>query len=127
MRPLVSIGDYAVPEPSTYSGTISTIVDSARNTQGVVIGSVIRENIAKVELTWKFISAEDWSVLMKKFIGVYGGSYYNNVTFFCSTTNDWETRQMYVSGDRTDNGIFLRRPDGSIRGYTGSRIALIEV
>lgn len=127
MRPLVSIGDYAVPEPSTYSGTISTVVDAGRNTKAEYIGSVIRENIAKVELTWLFISAEDWSGLMKKFISQYGGSYINDVTFFCSTTNNWETRKMYVSGDRTDNGVFLRRDDGSIRGYRGSRIALIEV
>lgn len=127
MRPLVSIGDYALPAPSTYSGTVSTIVDSARNAHGVVIGSVIRENIAKVDMTWKFISAEDWATLMQKFIGEYGGSYFNDVTFFCSTVNDWVTRRMYVNGDRTDNGIFLRREDGSIRGYTGSRIALIQV
>ena len=126
MRALVSIGAYDLPEPSTYSGTTATIVDSARNSEGVVIGSVIREDVAKVELTWKFIKPEDWATMLQKFSSTYGGNFYNNVTFFNDVTNDWETRTMYVS-DRTNGGVFLRNPDGSIKGYTGARLALIEV
>lgn len=127
MRALVSIGSYDLPEPSSYKGTSSTVVDGARNVNGQFIGAVIRDDIAKVELTWNFISAEDWAEMTKHFISAYGGSYVNNVTFFCSTSNSWETREMYVSGDLTDNGIFLRRKDGSVRGYQGARLALIEV
>ena len=36
MEALVSIGGYALPEPSTYSAVTSTIVDSARNVSGYV-------------------------------------------------------------------------------------------
>ena len=37
IRALVKIGEYELPEPSTYSGNTSTLVDSARNAMGVMI------------------------------------------------------------------------------------------
>ena len=125
MTPMVSIGGFAFPEPSTYSATTSTIVDSGRNVEGYVIGAVIRDGVSKVSLSWNFISAENWASIMEKFNMAQGGSFYNDVTFFCQDTNSWVTRQMYV-GDRTAD-IFLRNKDGSIRGYTGASLSLIEV
>lgn len=125
MKPMVSIGNFAFPEPSTYSATTSTVVDSGRNVQGYVIGAVIRDDIAKVELGWSFISAADWASILAKFSPARGGSFYNNVTFYCQDTNAWETREMYVS-DRNAQ-IFLRNKDGSIRGYQGATFSLIEV
>lgn len=124
MRPMVSIGGFDVPEPSTYSSTTSTVVDSARNTDAVQIGAVIRDGLAKIEMNWNFISAQDWSSILLKFDMKHGGAFYNDVTFFNQDTNDWETRTMYVS-DRTAQ-VFLRNKAGGIRGYTGARIALIE-
>ena len=67
MTPMVSIGSFAFPEPSTYSATTSTIVDSGRNVQGYVIGAVIREGVARVDLTWNFITAEDLASIMAQF------------------------------------------------------------
>lgn len=125
MRALVSIAGVDVPAPSVYNATCSTAVDSGRNVKGEYIGAVIREDMAKVELTWKFISAEDWAVLLQLFLSRYGGSFTNPVTFFNQTINGWETREMYVS-DRTA-GIYLRDKLGRIRGYTNARIALVEV
>lgn len=125
MRPLVTVGTFEVPEPSKYSATTSTVVDSARNAEAVTIGAVIRDSIAKVEMSWNFISAENWANTLSQFNQSLGGQFYNSVTFFNQDTNAWETRTMYVS-DRTAD-IFLRRKDGSIRGYTGARIALVEV
>lgn len=125
MRPLVRIGTFDVPEPSTYSSTTSTVVDSARNAQAVQIGAVVRDGLAKIELGWKFISASDWASLLAQFDMKRGGSFYNDVEFFNQDTNDWETRQMYVS-DRTSS-IFLRNAQGGIKGYLNTRIALIEV
>lgn len=124
MRPLVKIGSFNVPEPSTYASTTSTVVDAARNAQAVQIGAVIRDGLAKVDMTWKFISASDWASILAQFDMKRGGSFYNSVNFFNQDTNDWETRTLYVS-DRTAN-LFLRNKDGSIKGYTGARLALIE-
>lgn len=124
MRPMVTIAGKAIPDPSTYNGTTSTLVDSGRNAEGKFIGSVIRDDVGKVEMTWKYISAEDWADILRLFSRAKGGSFVNSVTFYCQDTNNWETRDLYVS-DRTA-GVFLRRDDGSIRGYTGARLALIE-
>lgn len=125
MTPLVTIGSYAVPSPSTYSATTSTIVDSGRNVLGVVIGAVIRDDVAKVSMTWNFIAAQAWADLLAQFSPARGGSFYNEVTFFLQDTNSWVTRQLYVS-DRTAD-IYLRNPDGSIRGYTNASLSLVEV
>lgn len=125
MRPMVTIAGKPIPEPSKYSGTTSTVVDSARNTQAQWVGSVIRDDLGKVDMSWNYISAEDWAYTLRLFSIKHGGSFTNPVTFFCQDTNSWETRTMYVS-DRTAD-VFLRRDDGSIRGYTGARLALIEV
>lgn len=125
MRALVSIGDFNVPEPSTYTATTATIVDSARNAQGYVIGAVIREDVGKVEMSWNFITVSDWASILAKFSEARGGSFYNNVTFFCQDSGTWETREMYVS-DRTAE-IFLRDKAGNIRGYLNASLSLVEV
>lgn len=122
---MVSIGNYAVPEPSEYNSQTSTIVDGARNADGQFIGGIVREDIAKVDLSWKFISAQDWATLLQKFSASYGGGFINNVTFFNQDTNTWETRQMYIS-DRKAN-VYLRDGAGNIRGYTNASISFIEV
>lgn len=125
MKALVSIAGHDIPSPSKYSGITSTAVDSGRNVKGYWVGSVIRDDIAKVECSWNFISAQDWSDILKLFSSKSGGSFVNSVTFFCQDTNDWETREMYINDRKAD--VFLRNPDGSIRGFTGASLALIEV
>lgn len=125
MTPLVSIGDFAFPEPSTYSATTSTVVDSGRNVQGYVIGAVIRDDIAKISLGWNFITASDWASILAQFSPARGGSFYNNVTFYLQDTNSWVTREMYVSDRQAD--IFIRNKDGSIKGYTNVSLSLVEV
>lgn len=124
-RPLVEIAGHPIPEPSTYNATTSTVVDSGRNTKGEFIGAVIRNSVYKIEMTWKYISAEDWAEILKLFNQSSGGSFVNSVTFYNQETNGWETTDMYCS-DRTAS-LFLRRGDGSIRGYLGPRLALIQV
>lgn len=126
-RALITIGSFDVPNPSTYVGTEATVVDSARNVQGVVVGAVVRESVAKVEATWRYMSAAQWAQIMQLFNESYGGSFYQNVTFFNQLTNGWTTRKMYV-GDRTTSGAFMLNPTtGGVSGYTEPRLSLIEV
>lgn len=125
MRAMVSIGNFDFPEPSKYSGTTSTVVDSARNTAGYVIGAVIRDDVGKVEMSWNFITVENWANILKKFSKKHGGKFYNNVTFFCQDSGTWETREMYVSDRKAS--VFLRNRDGSIKGYTDASLSLVEV
>lgn len=126
---------FAVPTPSAYIGNTATIVDSARNTEGYMIGTVIRSGVAKIQMTWNFISAQDWAALLKQFEPAYGGAFIRDVTFFNQTSGQLETRTMYVS-DRTSSGSFLlyneqNAPNASQiglpRGYQGASFSLIEV
>ena len=125
MTPMVSIGSFAFPEPSTYSATTSTVVDSGRNVEGYVIGAVIRDDIAKIECSWNYISAQDWANILAQFSPARGGSFYNDVTFFLQDTNSWATREMYVSDRQAQ--VFLRDKAGNIRGYQGATLSLVEV
>ena len=122
MAALVSIGGFDFPEPSTYNATTSTIVDSGRNVQGKVVGAVVRHDVAKIELSWKYLTAYQWSQILSLFTN----SFYNDVTFLNQATNQNDKRTMYV-GDR-NAGMWRRNPQtGEVMGYTNCSLSLIEV
>ena len=122
MKALVTVAGTALPEPSTYSGITSTLVDSARNVQGYVVGSVVRNDVAKVELTWKYLTAQQWASVLS----LFKNNFYNDVEFYDQTIADWTTRRMYVS-DRSA-GMFRRDPNnGNVMGYTDAKLSLVEV
>ena len=126
IKALVKVGEYSLPEPSSYSGNTSTLVDSARNAQGVVVGAVIRDDVGKVEMKWNYLTVKQWADILGRFSISRGGNFYNYVTFFCQDIGDWTTRQMYVS-DRKAN-MFRRDPvTGDVLGYTDCSLSLVEV
>jgi hypothetical protein len=121
-KALVSVEGYDFPEPSTYSGNTSTLVDSGRNVQGRMVGSVIRDDISKIEMSWKYLTADQWA----RILSLFASSFYNDVRFLNQTTNKYETRTFYV-GDRSAD-MWRRDPQtGAVMGYTGCAIALIQV
>ena len=122
MAALVSIGGFEFPEPSTYNATTSTIVDSARNVSGYVVGSVVRNDVAKVELTWKYLTAQQWANIL----ALFSANFYNEVTFYNQVTAGHTTRTMYVS-DKTA-GMWRRDPTtGDVMGWTSCSLSLVEV
>lgn len=122
MEALVTIGGYKLPEPSSYSATTSTIVDSARNVEGRVVGSVVRNDVAKIELSWKYLTAQQWANILSLFTA----SFYNDVYFLNQATNTYDLRTMYVS-DRSAS-MWRRDPQtGRVMGYTGCSLSLVEV
>lgn len=122
MEALISIGGYNLPEPSTYSAVTSTIVDSARNVNGRVVGSVVRSDVAKVEMTWKYLTARQWADILSMFTE----NFYNDVRFFSQSSANYEVRKMYVS-DRSA-GMWRRHPDtGEVMGWTNCSLSLVEV
>lgn len=122
MAALVTVGGYAFPEPATYSATTSTIVDSARNVRGYVIGSIVRNDVAKVELSWRYLTARQWADILNCF----ADSFYNDVRFYNQVTASYTTRQMYVS-DRTA-GMWRRHPEtDEVMGFTNCTLSLVEV
>lgn len=123
---LVTVAGVALPEPSTYSGNTSTLVDSARNVEGYMIGSVIRDDVAKIEMTWRYLTVAQWADINRLFKRSAGGEFINSVTFFDQSAGTYITRQMYVS-DRTA-GMWRRDPsNGSVMGWTDCKLSLVEV
>lgn len=122
MEALVTVNGKALPEPSTYDATTATIVDSGRNVAGEVVGAVIRSDVAKVELTWRFLTAEQWASV----IGPFTTQFMCPVRFFNQATASYTTRTMYVS-DRTAS-MFRRDPvTGKVMGFTNCSLSLVEV
>lgn len=131
LKHLVYVGGVALPEPSSYESNTATIVDSARNLDGYVVGAVIRSNVAKVSLMWRFLRPEQWANIL----ALFNASFYNNVEFFDQATGTWVTKRMYV-GDRSAS-MFRRNPDITHRtdplqdypvvGWKDCKLALVEV
>ena len=126
MRALVSVEGYDFPEPSAYSGNTATLVDYARNVEGRMIGAVVRDDVAKIEMSWRYLTVEQWANIQKCFRNSSGGKFINLVTFFDQAVGGWVTKEMYVN-DRTA-GMWRRDPQtGDILGWTDCAINLIEV
>ena len=121
MEALVSIGGYNLPEPSSYSAVTSTIVDSARNVSGYVVGSVVRSDVAKIELSWKYLTVQQWANILSLFTS----SFYNDVRFLNQTTGNYDTRTMYVSDRNAD--MWRRNPTtGAVMGWVNCSLSLVE-
>lgn len=122
MRALVTVNGKDFPEPSKYSAITSTIVDSGRNVQGKVVGAVVRHDVAKVEVSWKYLTVKQWAMVLNEFTT----NFYCTVTFFNQATGDYTTRTMYVS-DRSAE-VFRRDPEtGEVLGWVNPSLSLVEV
>lgn len=126
MASLVTVAGIELPMPSSYVGLTADLVDSGRNAEGYVVGAVVREDVAKVELSWRFLTIQQWSSIMKLFNSTYGGAFMQEVTFFNQTTAQFETRTMYP-GDRTSSGAFkVDAETGMPLGWQDCKLNLIE-
>ena len=125
-RALVSVDGYDFPEPSAYSGNTSTLVDSSRNVEGVMIGSVIRDDVSKVEISWKYLTVEQWARIQMCFRQSSGGSFVNLVNFFDQSVGGWVDKEMYISDRKA--GMWRRDPNtGEVLGWTDCSLSLIQV
>ena len=126
IRPLVIVSGYALPEPSEYSANTATLVDSARNAKGYMIGSVLRDDVAKVEISWRYLTAQQWSDILKLFRESSNGRFVNTVEFYAQDVAGWVTKELYVS-DRS-SGMWRRNHlTGDVMGWVGCKLSLIEV
>ena len=125
-KALVSVGGYDFPEPSAYSANTSTLVDSGRNVEGKMVGSVIREDVSKIEISWKYLTVEQWARIKQCFSESSGGKFINEVVFFDQSIGDWNKKSMYVNDRKS--GLWRRNPEtGDVMGWTECSLALIEV
>ena len=123
-KALVTVAGYALPEPSSYSGSTSTLVDAGRNVEGKFIGSVVRSDVAKVELKWNYLTVQEWANINQLFLGP--NNFVREVEFFDQVRGTWTVREMYVS-DRSA-GMWRRHPvTGDVLGWMDCALSLIEV
>ena len=125
-RALVTVDGYDFPEPSTYSGNTSTLVDSSRNVQGTLVGSVIRDDVAKIEISWRYLTVEQWARILQCFRESSGGKFINLVEFFDQSVGGWVKKDMYVSDRKAS--VFRRDPNtGELLGWVNPSLSLIQV
>ena len=143
VKPVGTNNWVSIPTPSTYKMTSTTLVDSSRNTKGVVVSQVVREGIRKVEVTWKFLTQADFTLIAKLFedasVGGTGGfmcylKYYDTIrgTLIDSSSEhimgdaSLPYRTFYV-GDRVSDSAQLQlNNDNTIKGYANVKLSLIE-
>ena len=122
MEALITVNGNPLPDPSTYDATTSTIVDSGRNVAGEVVGAVVRSDVAKIQVSWRYLTARQWADV----IGPFTTNFMCPVRFFNQATAEYTTRTMYVS-DRTAS-MFRRHPEtGEVMGFTDCSLSLVEV
>lgn len=90
------------PIASTYKTTSSTVVDSSRNSKAIVIASVIRAGIRKIELTWRVISITNYALISSFLNEADNFMFY--AYYFDQDTNSWLTKKFYV-GDRVADAL----------------------
>lgn len=114
-----------LPCPSSYKGTSETLVDSARNSKGEVIASVIASDVSKVEMSWNYLTREQFSFIAKLFEPKYGGAFFVKVRYFDEVKDDYAEKIMYC-GNRVADTAKITLKDGKPVGYTGTKLSLID-
>lgn len=130
-----------LPTPSDYSGTSTTVVDSARNSEGVVVGDVIKSDVAKVELKWNFLTVAQYSAIAKLFERKYNGDFFVPVSFFDVINGDFEgdltkvptnsegnnpIRIFYCGDRKVQFAKMVLNADGTPKGYQNVSLNLID-
>jgi len=89
------------------------MVDSGTSVSGHLLGSLVRDDVAQISLSWNYLSVEDWARINQ----IFKEQFINNVRFFDQTAGDWVERDMHIS-DRSA-GMWRRGSDGGVLGWTG--------
>lgn len=112
--------DYPCPRRGLNLMT-ATIVDSARNANAVVVGQVVGREQQKLDrLEWAYLTAEQWSSILKEF-----KNFYVTVTYPDMVNNTWTTRKMYPS-DRTAEPFHLDPVTQLPIDYINCKVNLID-
>lgn len=122
MENFIRINGHTYPMPRRgLSLMVSTIVDSARNANGVVVGQMVGREQQKIsELEWGHLSAAVWSSLLKEF-----KRFYVTVSYPDMVENRWTTRKMYP-GDRSATPYRLDPETGLPKEYINCKVNLID-
>jgi hypothetical protein len=117
----LAINGNPLPPPKRGVGPIvTTLVDSGRNADGVVVGQKIGRDQYKIDaLEWPWLTAAEWSNILTLL-----APFFVNLTFTDPVTNVQKTIQVYC-GDRRAEPYYL---DGSGKPthYQNCKVNLID-
>lgn len=119
---LVTVNGVELPEPSSYEGTTSTIVDSGRNVQGKVVGAVVRHDVAKVSMSWNYLTARQWADILSLFTT----NFYCTVKFYNQATAGYTTVRCMSPTAPAACGVEGPKT-GGVMGWIGCKLSLVEV
>lgn len=122
MTPFIKINGREYPAPRRGLNLMTaTLVDSGRNSNGVVVGQIIGRQQQKINnLEWGHLTASQWSALLKEF-----DEFFVTVTYPDMVNNTWTTRKMYP-GDRTADVFKLDPRTGLPSEYINCKVNLID-
>ena len=115
------INGEAVPFPTRgVTPTVTTVVDSGRNTNAVVVGQRIGRDQFKIDnLEWAWLTAEQW----KRILQLVSGFFFD-LTFWNPVTNSKKTIRAYC-GDRTATPYWVDE-NGKPTHYRDCKVNLID-
>lgn len=124
MQPFIKINGNAYPQPRRGLELLTaTIVDSARNANGVVVGQKVGRDQQKLNtLQWAYMDAETWAKLLQEF----DDKFFVTVTYPDMVHNRWTTRKMYP-GDRTAKPFHLDPNTGLPLDYIDCKVNIVDV
>lgn len=122
MQAFVTINGVALPMPKRgLSLKSATIVDSARNANGVVVGQKIGRDQQKIDgLQWAYLDGDTWRQILE----IFDSNFFVTVTYPDMVTGTWTTRKMYP-GDRSAEPMWLDST-GLPTHYTNCKVNLVD-
>jgi len=122
MQNFIKINGKTFPQPKRGLEMItSTLVNAGRNANGVMVGQKVGREVQKLNnLEWGYLTAEQWSEILREF-----DNFYVTVSYPDMVTNQWTTRKMYP-GDRTATPLFLDEKTGLPKDYINCKVNLID-
>lgn len=123
MQKFITINGVEFPMPRRGLGMqVATLVDSARNANGVFVGQKIGRDQQKIDgLEWAYLSAEQWSTMLS----IFDSNFIVTVRYPNMVTGDWVSRRMYV-GDRSAKPFMLDEETGLPKSYIDCKFNLID-
>ena len=115
------INNTPIPTPSRgLEIVISTAVNSGRNAENVVIGEKVgRDTLKYNNLTWKWLSADDWHTICRLF-----DSFFVIAKIWSPADGKFVKLKMYP-GDRSGQPYWLDN-NGEPTAYTDCKVNIID-
>lgn len=117
---LITVAGIELPTPSEYTALQADIVDSGRNANGKIISQVVRKDVAKITMRWKYLTVFQWSQILQ----IFKDNFENDATYFDQVSGTYQTRRFYPS-DR--QGGLAQMKNGVPVAWLGCSLSLIEV